>query len=99
MAPPGAPREDVQPVSNETLDRTLTGIVTAVPFVLLFVAGWQMWNDLLHWHDLVVFALVYTLTGLGVTVGFHRHLTHRAFKTTRWLRGTLAALGSAAIEG
>jgi stearoyl-CoA desaturase (delta-9 desaturase) len=47
----------------------------------------------------VVFAIVYVLTGLGVTVGFHRHLTHRSFATGRVMRGTLAALGSAAIEG
>jgi stearoyl-CoA desaturase (delta-9 desaturase) len=46
-----------------------------------------------------VFGICYVLTGLGVTVGFHRHLTHRAFKAKRWLRGTLAILGSAAIEG
>jgi stearoyl-CoA desaturase (delta-9 desaturase) len=32
-------------------------------------------------------------------VGFHRHLTHRAFKARPWVRATLAALGSAAIEG
>jgi stearoyl-CoA desaturase (delta-9 desaturase) len=39
------------------------------------------------------------VTGLGVTVGFHRHLTHRSFKTHRWLRGLLAIFGSVAIEG
>jgi stearoyl-CoA desaturase (delta-9 desaturase) len=44
-------------------------------------------------------ALVYIPTGLGITVGFHRLLTHRSFKTTRLVRGILAALGSAAIEG
>jgi stearoyl-CoA desaturase (delta-9 desaturase) len=60
---------------------------------------WQAWSSLLHWHDIVVFAITYCLCGLGITVGFHRHLTHRAFATSRWLRGTLAALGSAAIEG
>ena len=42
---------------------------------------------------------MYVLTGLGVTVGFHRHLTHRSFKAKRWLRGLLAILGSVAIEG
>ena len=46
-----------------------------------------------------MFFICYSLTGFGVTVGFHRHLTHRAFKAKRWLRGTLAILGSAAIEG
>ena len=37
--------------------------------------------------------------GSGITVGFHRHLTHRSFKTQAWLHGLLAILGSAAIEG
>ena len=46
-----------------------------------------------------MFAVVYVCTGLGVTVGFHRMLTHRSFKTSPFLRGLLAALGSAAIEG
>ena len=34
-----------------------------------------------------------------MTVGFHRLFTHRSFATKRWLRGVLAVLGSAAIEG
>jgi stearoyl-CoA desaturase (delta-9 desaturase) len=70
-----------------------------LPFLAVGIAGWQLWNSVLHWHDLVVFAIVYVLTGLGVTVGFHRHLTHRSFASGRVLRGILAALGSAAIEG
>jgi stearoyl-CoA desaturase (delta-9 desaturase) len=49
--------------------------------------------------DIALFLTMYVGTGLGVTVGFHRLLTHRSFKTTPAVRGTLAALGSAAIEG
>jgi stearoyl-CoA desaturase (delta-9 desaturase) len=94
-----AARDDVQPVANETRDRIVTGAITVVPFVLLFLAGWQVWNQLLHWHDLVVFGVVYMLTGLGITVGFHRHFTHRSFETKPWMRTLLAILGSAAIEG
>jgi stearoyl-CoA desaturase (Delta-9 desaturase) len=90
---------DVEPVAHEALDRTITALVTIVPFLMLGVAGWQVWDQVLHWHDLVVFAIVYAVTGLGVTVGFHRHLTHRSFQTSRTLRGILAALGSAAVEG
>jgi stearoyl-CoA desaturase (delta-9 desaturase) len=90
---------EVQPVANETRDRIITGAVTAIPFAALFVVGWQLWNDALRWSDLIVFGICYIATGLGVTVGFHRHFTHRAFKTRRWVRGALAILGSAAIEG
>jgi stearoyl-CoA desaturase (Delta-9 desaturase) len=91
--------DDVQPVANETRDRIITGAVTILPIVGLVFASWQTWNDWLHWHDLVVFAITYVLTGLGITVGFHRLLTHRAFSTTPFVRGVLGALGSAAIEG
>jgi stearoyl-CoA desaturase (delta-9 desaturase) len=91
--------EDVQPVEHETRDRIITGAVTAIPFAALIVVGWQVWNEALNWSDLVVFAICYVLTGFGVTIGFHRHLTHRAFKAKPWVRGALAILGSAAIEG
>jgi stearoyl-CoA desaturase (delta-9 desaturase) len=89
----------VQPVDNETADRIITGLVTAIPFLLLAVAAWQVWDQALHWRDLVILAATYLVTALGVTVGFHRLLTHRSFKTSAVLRGILAALGSAAIEG
>jgi len=91
--------ELIQPVANETADRIITGLVTAVPFLLLSVAAWQVWNEALHWRDLAILGVVYLVTGLGITVGFHRLLTHRSFKTSRALRGIFAALGSAAIEG
>jgi stearoyl-CoA desaturase (delta-9 desaturase) len=90
---------DVQPVANETRDRIITGLVTLVPFLAIGFAGWQVWGEALHWSDVFLFVGMYLLTGLGVTVGFHRHLTHRAFKAKRWLHGLLAILGSAAIEG
>src|SRR5437763_11378126 len=90
---------DIQPVQHETRDRIITGVVTGLPILCLGIVAWQVWSDFLGWSDLMVFAIMYTLTGLGVTVGFHRLLTHRAFKTTPAIRATLAVLGSAAIEG
>jgi len=92
-------RADIEPVEHETLDRTITGLVTGLPVAGLVVAVWQAWDGLLRPSDLLVFAIVYVLTGLGVTVGFHRLLTHRSFKAGPLVRGTLAVLGSAAIEG
>jgi stearoyl-CoA desaturase (delta-9 desaturase) len=90
---------EVQPVVHETADRIATGTITVLPFIALGIVCWQVWSDLLRWSDVAVFMIMYVLTGLGVTVGFHRHLTHRSFKTSRPLRGLLAILGSVAIEG
>ena len=97
MPEPGP--DDIEPVAHETLDRFATGTVTVVPFLALGVVAWQVWAALLHWSDIGVFAILYIVTGLGVTVGFHRLFTHRSFATKHWLRGVLAVCGSAAIEG
>jgi stearoyl-CoA desaturase (delta-9 desaturase) len=91
--------EDVEPVLHETRDRLITGTVSVVPFLALGIVGWQVWAELLHWRDIVVFAILYLVTGLGVTVGFHRLFTHRSFATKPWVRGVFAAAGSMAIEG
>jgi stearoyl-CoA desaturase (Delta-9 desaturase) len=97
---PRVPLADaVQPSANETADRIITGLLTVVPFALLGVAGWQVWDRALHWHDLVIFGVLYLATGFGVTIGLHRLLTHRSFATSPFMRGVFAALGSAAIEG
>lgn len=73
--------------------------MTVVPVLGLGLVAWQLWAVALGWNDLVVFGIMYAATGLGITVGFHRLLTHRSFQTTPAVRGTLAALGSIAIEG
>src|ERR1700748_593883 len=99
MAATASTRDDVQPVANENLDRFLTGTITVLPILALGVVAWQVWSELLGWSDLIVFAIMYVLTGLGITVGFHRLFTHRSFKTGKTVRAILAVLGSAAIEG
>lgn len=99
MAGSGPLPSDIQPVANETRDRIITGLVTVVPFVALVFAGWQVWGEALHWSDVFLFVGIYLATGFGITVGFHRLFTHRSFKTSKWMRGLLAILGSAAIEG
>jgi stearoyl-CoA desaturase (Delta-9 desaturase) len=83
----------------ESLDRAVTGLITGVPPLLLVLAGWQLWDRELRWRDLAILAVMYVPVGLGVTVGFHRLLTHRSFKTSPWLRGLLAALGTMSVEG
>ncbi len=56
-------------------------------------------HDLLHWGDLLVFIVMYLLCGLGITVGYHRLLTHRSFQTYKPIEYGFAMLGSMAIQG
>ena len=86
-------------VEHETSERVARWVFFAVPPAALAFGGWLAWGGSLHWQDLIVLAVTYTLTGLGITVGFHRLFTHRSFKTTRTMRALLAVLGSMAVEG
>jgi stearoyl-CoA desaturase (delta-9 desaturase) len=97
--PDGPGPEDVQPVAFENLDRFLTGLITIGPILALGLVAWQLWDGLLRGSDLIVFAIMYLFTALGVTVGFHRLFTHRSFKTSPAVRFIFAVLGSAAVEG
>jgi stearoyl-CoA desaturase (delta-9 desaturase) len=70
-----------------------------LPLLALVAAVPIAWGWGLSWVDLVQAAAWYTLTCLGVTVGFHRYFTHGSFKAQRWLRVTLAVIGSMAVQG
>jgi stearoyl-CoA desaturase (delta-9 desaturase) len=96
---PGVSAPDTVPIAHEASERIVRTLVFGIPPVALIVAGWLAWGGALKWQDLVVLAITYTLTGLGITVGFHRLFTHRSFKTTRGVRAVLAVLGSMAVEG
>ena len=75
----------------------LLGVV--LPFVGLVAAIGLLWNTWVSWTDLALLAVGYVLTGVGITVGYHRLFTHRAFQTKQWMRWTFAILGSMAVEG
>lgn len=95
----GPTPEEIQVPVLENLDRAITGLITLAPPLLVGVAGWQLWNRELRWRDIAIFLIMYVPIGLGVTVGFHRLLTHRSFKTSAAIRGLLGVLGTMAIEG
>ena len=81
------------------LERNVNIAAVLIPFLGVIVAGVLLWDSFLGWRDVAVFAVMYVLTAVGVTVGFHRLLTHRAFQTRPWLRYALAVLGSMSLQG
>jgi stearoyl-CoA desaturase (delta-9 desaturase) len=78
----------------------LSNLVGAVvPFLAFIAAVVLLWNRIVDWSDLAVLAVMYFLAGFGVTVGFHRLLTHRSFQTFKPVEYLLASLGSMAVQG
>ncbi|HKC26810.1 MAG TPA: acyl-CoA desaturase [Jatrophihabitans sp.] len=70
-----------------------------LPFLAFLAAVPVAWGWGLGWTDVILFVVFYYLSGLGVTIGYHRLFTHGSFKANRPLRIVLASAGSMAIEG
>ena len=70
-----------------------------VPFVAFIVAVVLLWNEIVGWTDLVIMAVMYFLTAAGITIGYHRMLTHRAFQTSKPVEYLFAVLGTMAVQG
>ena len=70
-----------------------------VPFAATLAAIVLLWNELVSATDLAILAVMYVITALGVTVGFHRLLTHRSFQTSKPIEYAFATLGSMAVQG
>jgi stearoyl-CoA desaturase (delta-9 desaturase) len=94
-----APELPEEPDAMGLIHKTLNVVIIVVPFIGLVVAMVLLWSDFVGWTNLALLAVGYFLTGFGVTVGFHRLLTHRSFKTLPVIRYIFAVLGSLAIEG
>ncbi|MGW2023364.1 acyl-CoA desaturase [Streptomyces decoyicus] len=78
---------------------TVTGIIVVAPFVGLGIAIPLLWGSVVHLTDLVLLAVFYVISGLGVTIGFHRGLTHGSYTATPALRVALALAGSLSFQG
>ena len=79
--------------------QVLNLVGVALPFLGFLAAILLLWDRFVDWSSLAVMALMYVLTVLGVTLGFHRLLTHRSFQTYKPVEYGIAILGSMAAQG
>ena len=74
-------------------------VAVVLPFAVFLGSIVLLWNKAVDWTDLAIFAFMYAITGFGITIGYHRLFTHRAFETSKPVRVLLAICGSMAVEG
>lgn len=79
--------------------RLVVAIGIFLPIFATFYAMWRLWGELIGWRELALFVGLYVATGLGVSIGFHRMLTHRSFESGPGVKATFLVLGSMASQG
>jgi len=107
--PPTATAAGVNPLTSgpnpvisgrrTTFQHSMIYVFVAMPMVAMVAAVPLAWGWGVGWHDLALLGGFYVLAVLGITVGFHRHFTHKSFKAKPWLRVTMAIIGSLAVQG
>ncbi len=70
-----------------------------LPLIGLVAAIALLWDKMVGPLELGLLIFFYVVTAFGVTLGYHRMFTHRAFDSSRVFRGIAAALGSMAVQG
>jgi stearoyl-CoA desaturase (Delta-9 desaturase) len=81
------------------LERNVNLTAVFLPPLAIAVAIPLLWGNLLRVSDVVITAAMYLLTGFGITIGYHRLLTHRAFATHPRIERVLALAGALALQG
>lgn len=90
----------VDPSEGESrLQKFAVLAITLVPLIGLAVAIVGVWGWGVTARDLWIAFGLYVVSGLGITVGYHRLLTHKSFDAPPWVRAGWAAAGSLAVQG
>ena len=97
--PPTDPDAVDAPESQNAQSLFWLYVFVIVPLIAVFAAIPLAWGGFVGPVDLALLVVFYTVSAAGITVGFHRHFTHGAFKAKPWVRVMLAIAGTLAIEG
>ncbi|MBA8822805.1 stearoyl-CoA desaturase (delta-9 desaturase) [Saccharopolyspora lacisalsi] len=79
--------------------QVLVYLFVLVPLVALIAAVPAAWGWGLGVVDISLAVAFYVISGLGVTVGFHRLFTHGSFKANRFVKFGLAISGMFSVQG
>jgi stearoyl-CoA desaturase (delta-9 desaturase) len=89
-------------LSDAAHERNLKAVVlilVVAPLLCVVAAVILAWNRYVFPSDLALMALFFVFAQIGVTIGYHRMLTHQGFEAPQWLRFLLLSLGTTAFEG
>ena len=82
-----------------SLERRITIVAVIVPFLGFIASIFFLWGGWVTGLDMAILAVFYVISGFGVTIGYHRMLTHKSFDAPAWVRAAFAIAGSTAIQG
>ncbi|MFO1535172.1 MAG: acyl-CoA desaturase [Thermoplasmatota archaeon] len=81
------------------LSKTLVVVFVVLPLLAFGFGVYSFWGREVGWLQLGLLLGMWTFTGLGISLGFHRMLTHRAFTANAPTRFVLLTAATMAMQG
>jgi len=75
-------------------------LAVLLPFIGVIIGAVVTWQTgFMGWPYLAMILVGWIVTSLGITIGFHRLMSHKAFETYRWVRALWMCIGAMSVEG
>ncbi len=84
---------------EELCQKIMVSILVVIPLIGTAAAMVLLWNRYVFPSDIILLVAFYGLTVIGITVGYHRMLTHHGFESHPLVRAVLLILGAMSFEG
>jgi stearoyl-CoA desaturase (delta-9 desaturase) len=88
-----------QELEKSLAEKILVFIGVVAPLIATLYAITRLWQRYVTWSDIVLMLVFYVISGLGITIGFHRMLTHKSFETSKFVKALFLIMGCMAWEG
>ena len=89
----------MKPKQPSALNKTILFLVVWIPFLATAWGIVLLWNHMVNMSSLIVMLVMFILGGFGITIGYHRMLTHKAFQAPDWVRAFFLIIGSMTLQG
>jgi Fatty-acid desaturase len=86
-------------LEKSPLEKFVVLLIVVLPFLGTIYAMVMLWQRYVDWLDVTLMIVFYVISGLGITIGFHRMLTHKSFETSPPLKALFLIMGCMALEG
>lgn len=84
---------------SQRIEHIVVILMIAVPTIGTVLGVAMLASGVLTLYDHLLFVGMYLLSGFGITIGYHRHFTHRSFQTSAPMQAALAIAGAMAVQG
>ena len=84
--------------NNSKYNWNMVFLLTIIPFIGIFGTSIYIYHNGIVWQEPILLLVFWFISGMGITMGYHRLFAHKSFKTNSFVEWILMIFGSLAFE-